>query len=61
MKNNLIQDSEGNEENGYTVLDFNNTKINNAKESNDAHKKILKEEILKVVTEYFHGDVTRHS
>jgi hypothetical protein len=30
-QNNLIQDSEGNEENGYTVLDSNKTKINDAK------------------------------
>jgi hypothetical protein len=31
LKNNLIQDSEGNEENGYPVLDSNQTKINDAK------------------------------
>jgi hypothetical protein len=54
-KNNLIQDSEGNEENGYPVLDSNKTKINNAKESNDAYKNILTEEILKVITENFMG------
>jgi hypothetical protein len=52
-KNNLIQDSEGNEENGYPVPYFNKTKINNAKEHNDAHKNILKEEILQVITENF--------
>jgi hypothetical protein len=29
---NLIQDSEGNEENGYPVLDSNRTKINNTED-----------------------------
>jgi hypothetical protein len=48
QKNNLIQDSEGNEENGYLVPDSNKTKINCAKEPNDAHKNTLKEEILQV-------------
>jgi hypothetical protein len=52
-KNNLIQDSEGNEENRYPVPDSNKTKINDAKESNNAHKIILKEEILQVITENF--------
>jgi hypothetical protein len=42
-KNNLIQDSEGNEENGHPVLDSNKTKRNNAKEPKDAHKNSLKE------------------
>jgi hypothetical protein len=51
-KNNLIQDSEGNE-NGYPVLDSNKTKVNNAKEPNDAHKNNLKEEILQVITGNF--------
>jgi hypothetical protein len=50
-KNNLIQDSEGNEENGYPVLDANKTKINDVKEPNNAHKNSLKEEILQVITE----------
>jgi hypothetical protein len=45
-KNNLIQDSEGNEEN------TSKTKINDAKEPNDAHKNKLKE-ILQVITESF--------
>jgi hypothetical protein len=36
--NNLIQDSEGNEENGYSVMDSNKKKTNDAKESNNAHK-----------------------
>jgi hypothetical protein len=52
-KNNLIQDSEENKENGYPVLDSNRTKINDAKEPNYAHKNILKEEILQVITENF--------
>jgi hypothetical protein len=52
-KNNLIQDSEGNEENGYPLVDSNKTKINNAKECKDAHKNTLKEEILQVITENF--------
>jgi hypothetical protein len=52
-QNNLIQDSEGNEENGYPVPDSNKTKINDAKEHNDAHENILKEEILQVITEKF--------
>jgi molecular chaperone DnaK (HSP70) len=53
VKNNLIQDLEGNEENRYPVPDSNKTKMNNAKESNDAHKNNLKEEILQVITENF--------
>jgi DNA anti-recombination protein RmuC len=48
-KNNLIQDSEGNEENGYPVPDSNKTKINDGKEPSNAHKSILKE-IQQVVT-----------
>jgi hypothetical protein len=47
----LIQDSEGNEENGYAVPDPNKTKINYPKEPNEAHKNNLKEEILQVITE----------
>jgi hypothetical protein len=52
-KNNLIWDSEGNEENRYPVPDSNKTKINDTKEPNDAHKNNLKEEILQVITENF--------
>jgi hypothetical protein len=52
-QNNLLQDSEGNEENIYPVQDSNKTKINNAKEQNNGHKNILKEEILQVITEHF--------
>jgi hypothetical protein len=43
-KNKLIQNSEGNEENGFPVPDSNKTKIN---------KNYLKEEILQVITENF--------
>jgi hypothetical protein len=38
-KNNLIEDSEENEENGYQLLDSNKVKINNTREANYAHKK----------------------
>jgi hypothetical protein len=48
IKNNLIQDSETNEENRYQVLDSNKTKINDDKEPNDVHKNFLKENILQV-------------
>jgi hypothetical protein len=58
QKNNLIQDSEGNEENGYSVADLNKTKINDTKEPSNAHKNILKEEILQVNTEFL-GEDTR--
>jgi hypothetical protein len=51
--NNLIQDSEGNEENGYLVPNSNKTMKNDTKEPNDVHKNILKEEILQVITENF--------
>jgi hypothetical protein len=40
-KNNLIQDSDGNEENGYLEPDSNKTKINNTKEPNEAQKNTL--------------------
>jgi hypothetical protein len=46
LKNNLIQDSEGNEENGYPFPDSNKTKINDTKEPSDAHKNNLIEEVL---------------
>jgi hypothetical protein len=42
-KNNLMQNSEGNEENGYPVPDSNKTKINDMKEPNEVHKNTLKE------------------
>jgi hypothetical protein len=52
-QNNLIQDSERNEENRYPVLNSNKTKINDNKEPNDVHKNILIEEILQVITKNF--------
>jgi predicted house-cleaning noncanonical NTP pyrophosphatase (MazG superfamily) len=52
-KKNLIQDSEGNEENRYPVPDSNKTKINYANELNEANRNTLKEEILQVITENF--------
>jgi hypothetical protein len=45
-KNHLIQDSEGNEENGYPLPDCNKTKTNDTKEPSVAHESTLKEEIL---------------
>jgi hypothetical protein len=53
QKNNLIQDSEGNEENGYPVPDTNKTKINDTKEPSNAHKKTLKEEVMQIIAENF--------
>jgi hypothetical protein len=41
-QNNLIEDSEENEENVYSIPDSNKTKINDTKEHNDAHKNPLK-------------------
>jgi hypothetical protein len=52
-KNKSAQDSEGNEENRYSDRDTNKTKINYAKEPNEAHKNILKEEILQVINKNF--------
>jgi hypothetical protein len=52
-QNKLIQDSEGNEENGYPHPGSDKTKINCTKESNKAHKNTLKEEILQVINENF--------
>jgi hypothetical protein len=52
-KKNSIQDSVGNEENGYPVPDPNKTMINVTKEPSDTHKKTLKEEILEEITEKF--------
>jgi hypothetical protein len=47
QKNNLTQDSEGNEETGYPVPDSNKTKINDTKEPSDAHKNTLKKKSCK--------------
>jgi hypothetical protein len=46
QKNNVVQDLEWNEENGYPDPESNKTKINYTKEPHKAHKNILKEEIL---------------
>jgi hypothetical protein len=51
-KTNLVQDSEGNEENGYPVPDSNKTKIND-KEANNVHKNTFKEETLQAITKNF--------
>jgi hypothetical protein len=40
QQNNLIQDSEGNEENGYPVPDPNKTKITDTKEPSDVHNNL---------------------
>jgi uncharacterized membrane protein YcgQ (UPF0703/DUF1980 family) len=53
LQNKLVQDSGGNEENGYPDTDSNKTKRNYTKEPKEAHKKILKEEILQVINENF--------
>jgi hypothetical protein len=45
QKNNLIQNSVGNDKNGYPAPDLNNTIINVTQVLSDAHKKTLKEEM----------------
>jgi ElaB/YqjD/DUF883 family membrane-anchored ribosome-binding protein len=52
-QNKLVQDLEGNEENGYLVPDANKTNIDYPKEPNEAHKNTLKEEIWQEITENF--------
>jgi hypothetical protein len=52
-KNKVVQDLEWNEENGYPDPDSNKTKINYTKETNEAYKNTLKEEILQVINENF--------
>jgi hypothetical protein len=47
QKNNLIQDSEGNEENKHPVPEPNKTKINNTKKSSNAHKNTQKKNSCK--------------
>jgi hypothetical protein len=51
--NKLVQEPEENEENRYSDPDSNKTKINYAKECNEADKNNLKEEILQVINENF--------
>jgi predicted house-cleaning noncanonical NTP pyrophosphatase (MazG superfamily) len=53
QKNNSIQDSKGNELNGYPVPDLNKTMINITKEPSDTHIKTLKEEIVEDITNKF--------
>jgi hypothetical protein len=50
---NIVQDLEQNEENRYPNPNSNKTEINYSKESNEDHKKTLKEEILQVINENF--------
>jgi hypothetical protein len=52
-KNKLVQDSEGNEENGCPIPDPNKTKIDYPKELKEAHKNSLKEKFLQEITENF--------
>jgi hypothetical protein len=49
----LVSEPEENEENRYSDPDSEKMKINYAKEPNEAHKNILKEEILQVINEKF--------
>jgi hypothetical protein len=51
--NKLVQEPEGSEENRCPDPDSNKTKINYAKEPNEAHKNNLKEEMLQVINENF--------
>jgi hypothetical protein len=51
--NKLVQEPEGNQENICPNPDSNKTKINYAKEPNEAHKKHLREEILQIINENF--------
>jgi hypothetical protein len=53
QQHNSIEDSVRNEENEYPVPDPKKTIINVTKEPSDAHRKILKEEILEEITEKF--------
>jgi hypothetical protein len=53
QKNNSMQDSMGNEENGYPVPDLNKTMINATNEPSDTHIKTLQEEILEDITKKF--------
>jgi hypothetical protein len=53
QKDNSIQDSGGNEENGYPVSDLNKTVINVTKEPSEIHQKTFKEEILEEISEEF--------
>jgi hypothetical protein len=54
--NKLVQEPEGSEKNRSPDPDSNETKINYDKESKEAHKNILKGEILQVINENFRDD-----
>jgi hypothetical protein len=49
----LVQKPEGKEEDRYPDPHCNKTKVNYAKEPNEAHKNTMKEEILQVINENF--------
>jgi hypothetical protein len=51
--NELVQEPEGNQENICPNPDSNKTKINYAKDPNEAHKNHLREEILQIINENF--------
>jgi tRNA 2-selenouridine synthase SelU len=51
--NKSVQEPEENEENRYPDPDSNKMKINYAKEPNEAHHNILKEEMRQVINENF--------
>jgi hypothetical protein len=53
LNNKLVQEPEGNEENGYPDSVSNKTKRNYTKEPNEANKNTLEEEILQVINQSF--------
>jgi hypothetical protein len=59
-KKNSIQDSVGNEENGYPVPDLHETIMNVNKEPNDTHKKNTQRRNLGRNHQEIHGEDTRH-
>jgi hypothetical protein len=60
QKSNSIEDSVGNEENGYLVLDPNKTMIDVTKEPSDPYKKIPQRGNLGRNHRETHGEDTRH-
>jgi hypothetical protein len=58
QKNNLIQDSEGNEESRHQVPDLNKTKINYNKETSNTQKTSSRRNLVSNHRE-FHGEDTR--
>jgi hypothetical protein len=59
-KNNSTQDSEGTEENGYSISDLNKTMKNVTKEPNVTHIKNLQRKNLERYHWQIHGEDTRH-